>query len=102
MVFRRGRFVEVVERQLALFEADRAGLIADVEAALDAYSSAPRDEAEARYGEFLDLVDTGQEELVEVREAYAATLDEVTADDYRAVFNERVRRRLPRFALELD
>ena len=102
MVFRRGRFAEVVERQLALFEEECAGLIGDAEAALRAYSSAPRDEAEERYGDFLELVDTGQEELVDIREAYAATLDAETADAYRAVFNERVRRRLPRFALELD
>jgi hypothetical protein len=96
------RFVDLVERQLDLFAADNAGLIADVEAALRAYDDAPRDEAEERYGDFLDLVETGTDELVELRDNYAATLDDEVAEDYRSVFNDLVRRRLPRFGLELD
>jgi hypothetical protein len=96
------RFVELVERQLDLFEEEQAGLIADVEAALTAYDRAPRDEAEERYGDFLDLVETGTDELVEIRENYAATLDTEAALEYEAVFNDLARRRLPRFGLELD
>jgi len=102
MPFRRGRFADLIERQLDLFERERAGLIADAEAALRAYDRAERDEAEARYGDYLDLVETGQDELEEIRDAYAATLDDDTADEYRAVFNAAVRKRLPRFGLELD
>ena len=102
MAFRRGRFIDLVERQIALFEEERAGLIRDAEAALRTYDNAGRDEAEERYGDYLDLVDTGQEELVEIRESYAATLDEDTADEYREVFNRTVRKRLPRFGLELE
>lgn len=96
------RFVELVERQLALFEEENAGLLADVEAALGAYDRAPRDEAEERYGDFLDLVETGTDELVEIREAYAATLDTDAALEYEALFNDLARKRLPRFGLELD
>ena len=102
MPFRRGRFVDLVERQLDLFERDHAGLIGDAEAALRAYDGAPRDEAEERYGDFLDLVETGQDELVEIRETYARTLDDDAAEEYRAVFNRLARKRLPRFGLELD
>ena len=102
MLFRRGRFTDLVERQLDLFERERAGLLSDCEAALRAYDSAASDEAEERYGDFLDLVETGQDELTEIRETYARTLDEGTADEYREVFNRLVRKRLPRFALELD
>jgi hypothetical protein len=98
----RRRFVDVVRRQLDLFAAERAGLVRDVEAALRAYDTAPRDEAEERYGDFLDLVETGTDELVDLRENYAATLDEDAADQYRTAFNDLVRRRLPRFGLELD
>jgi hypothetical protein len=98
----RGRFVELVERQLALFEREHTGLIGDAESALRAYDAAPREEAEARYGDYLDLVETGTDELVELRDAYAGTLDERTAAEYREVFNDLVRRRLPRFGLELD
>jgi hypothetical protein len=96
------RFKDLVERQLDLFAQEHAGLMADVEAALGAYDRAPRDEAEERYGDFLDLVETGTDALVEIRDNYAATLDDDAADEYRDVFNDIVRRQLPRFGLELD
>ena len=102
MPFRRGRFVDLVERQLDLFARDHAGLIGDADAALRAYDAAEREEAEQRYGDYLDLVETGQDELVEIRETYAATLDGDTAEEYRAIFNAQVRKRLPRFGLELE
>ena len=98
----RGRFVDVVERQIALFTAENAGLIRDTEAALDTYNRSPRDEAEERYGDYLDLVETGTDELVELRDNFAATLDEDSYEEYHEVFNRVVRKRLPRFGLELD
>ena len=98
----RRRFEDLVERQIALFIHDRAGLIRDTDAALRAYTDADREEAEERYGDFLDLVDTAQDELVELRERYADTVDERVADEYRDEFNRLVRKHLPRFGLELD
>lgn len=98
----RGRFVDLVERQIALFTAENAGLIRDTEAALDTYNRAPRDEAEERYGDYLDLVETGTDELVELRDNFAATLDEDSYEEYHDVFNRVVRKRLPRFGLELN
>jgi hypothetical protein len=98
----RGRFVDLVERQLDLFEQEYAGLIHDCEAALRAYDGAPREEAEERYGDYVDLVDAGREALVEYRDAYAATLDADASEEYEDVFGRAVRKRLPRFALELD
>lgn len=96
------RFTDLIERQLDLFAQEHAGLMADVEAALGAYDRAPRDEAEERYGDFLDLVETGTDALVDIRDNYAATLDDEAAEEYREVFNDLVRRQLPRFGLELD
>ena len=98
----RGRFVDLVERQIALFTAENAGLIRDTEAALDTYNRSPRNEAEERYGDYLDLVETGTDELVELRDNFAATLDEDAYEEYHEVFNRTVRKRLPRFGLELD
>jgi hypothetical protein len=97
----RGRFVDLVERQIALFAAENEGLIRDTEAALAAYNRATRDEAEGRYGDYLDLVETGTDELVELRDDFAATLDEDSYEEYHEVFNRSVRKRLPRFGLEL-
>jgi hypothetical protein len=98
----RGRFVDLVGRQLDLFEREYAGLIRDCEAALRAYDEAPREDAEERYGDYVDLVDAGREALAEYRDAYAAPLDPEAAEEYEDVFGRLVRRRLPRFALELD
>jgi hypothetical protein len=96
------RFVDLVERQLALFVEEQAGLIGDTEAALASYNRAPREEAEERYGDYLDLVETATDELAARRDAYASSLDDEAADEYRVVFNDLVRRRLPQFGLELD
>ena len=98
----RKRFADVVARQLDLFADEQDGLIGDVEAALRAYDAAPREHAEERYGDFLDLVETATDELVDLRDNYAASLGEEAAEEYRLAFNDVVRRRLPRFGLELD
>jgi hypothetical protein len=98
----RGRFVELVERQLELFETEQAELIRDCEAALAAYDAAPRDEAEERYGDYVDLVDAATDALVEYRDGYARTLAGEAAEEYEDAFNRLARRRLPRFGLELD
>ena len=101
-MIKRRRFADAIERQLALFERDHAGLIADCEAAERAYDEAAREEAEERYGDYLDLAATGSEVLVALRDGFAATLAEPAAAEYEAAFNRAVMRRFPRFALELD
>ena len=98
----RDRFVDLVERQLELFADEYAGLIRDCETALAAYNRAGRGEAEERYGDYLDLVDSARDALVEYRDAYAGGLDSEAAAEYEDVFNSLVRKRLPRFGLELD
>ncbi|MGH3014133.1 MAG: hypothetical protein ACRDNR_12140 [Gaiellaceae bacterium] len=97
-----GRFVELVERQLELFQTEHAGLIRDCETALAAYDAAPRDEAEERYGDYVDLVDAARDALVEYRDGYTQTLAGEAAEEYEEAFNRLARRRLPRFGLELD
>lgn len=98
----RGRFADVIRRQLDLFEREEAALIAECEAAERAYDRADRDEAEERYGEYVDLVETGTEVLAGLRDNFASTLDEKAAEDYEEEFNRAVGVRLPRFALEIE
>ena len=100
-MFRREPFSDLLRTQLDLFERDHAGLIREAAEAQRAYDRAPRDEAEERYADYLDLVETGTELLAELRDAYAASLDDETAEDYAAAFNRAVAKRLPRFALEI-
>ena len=99
---RRSRFGDLVERQLELFLRDSAGLVREVEEALAAYNRAPADEAEERYEKFLDLVETGRDELAELRDTYARTLESEEAEEYAEEFDRLVRKRLPRFGLEIE
>jgi hypothetical protein len=98
----RRRFEDVVDRQLLIFEEENGELISDCEAAEKTYDRAPREEAEERYGDYSDLVETGTEILAELRDSYAATLDEDAAEEYGGTFNRMVLKRLPRFALEIE
>ena len=101
MSFRRRRFGDLIERQLAFFEEEHDALLRDVRTAETAYDRAGRDEAEERYGDYVDLVDTGTELLAGIRDAYSATLAHDTAARYEDEFNRTAARRFPQFALEL-
>ena len=101
-MIRRRRFSEVVSRQLDLFERDHAAFIADCDAAERAYDRAQREEAEERYGDYVDLVETGTEVLADLRDNFATTLEEDAADEYEQAFNQAVFRRFRRFALEIE
>ena len=101
-MFRRRRFGDVIARQLDLFEREQAELIRDCQDAERAYNRAPRDEAEERYGDYVDLVETGTEALADLRDNFAATLDDAAGDEYEDEFNRAVAKRLPRFALEIE
>ena len=102
MRLRRARFGDVIERQLALFEREHRGLIDDCVAAERSYNRSERDEAEERYGDYVDLVETGTEVLADLRDNFASTLDDDTADEYVAAFNRAVLKRFRRFALEIE
>jgi hypothetical protein len=102
MKLRRARFSELIDRQLDLFEREQRGLIEDCVAAERAYNRAERDEAEERYGDYLDLVETGTEVLADLRDNFASTLEEEAADEYEHAFNRAVLRRFRRFALEIE
>ncbi|MDW8339249.1 MAG: hypothetical protein RMM28_08940 [Thermoleophilia bacterium] len=99
---RRGRFEELVERQLDLFAEDEGPLLAEAQAADAAWTAAERDETEERYGDYQLLVDAIGEALYDLRETYAATLDERAADEYRATFDRAARRRFRRLASLLE
>jgi hypothetical protein len=98
----RGRFVDLVERQLELFETEHADLLQDCRASLDAYNAASREEAEELYGDYVDQVDAARDALLAYRYTYARTLDDEAAAEYEEVFNRVARKRLPRLGLELS
>ena len=103
MIFRRNRFADVVARQLDVFAEDEAhGLLEEVADAKTVYDRAGRDEAEERYGDYMDVVEAATEALADMRWRYAATLDEDGSAEYEEVFNRAVRRRWPILGLEID
>jgi len=96
-----GRFVELATRQIDLFATEHDDLLRDCQDALDTYNGAPR-ETEELYGDYVDRVDLARDALLEYRDTYARTLDAEAAEEYEAVFNDLVRKRLPSLGLELD
>jgi hypothetical protein len=99
---RRARFADLIERQLDLFEREQRGLIEDCITAERSYNRAERGEAEERYGDYVDLVETATEVLADLRDNFASTLDEDVAEEYEQAFNRAVLRRFRRFALEIE
>ena len=89
-VFRRKRFREVIDRQLAFFEEEDSDLLDDVDRALDTYNHADRDEAEELYGDYQLTIEAATDRLAEFRDAYARTLDEDDAEQYVQEFNRGV------------
>jgi hypothetical protein len=97
MRFRRGPFDDLVERQLTLFSEDEADDLAEAAEAEAAWVRAGREDAEEAYGDFQLVVDAIADRLLEVRETYAATLDEERAAAYRRAFHGGVARRFRRY-----
>jgi hypothetical protein len=87
------RFEDLLRRQLDLFEIDQEPLLEEADEADDVWTNAPREESEERFGEYQLIVDEIAERLLDVRETYAASLDERTAVQYRAAFNRAALKR---------
>jgi hypothetical protein len=102
VTFRKARFADAIDRQLDLFRREHADVIRACDAAEARYDAADRDEAEERYGEYVDLVEEGTELLADIRDSFKRTLDDETGEAYEAAFNKAVKKRLPRFGLEID
>jgi hypothetical protein len=102
VIFRRRPFHDLVGRQLDVFASDEVSLLDDAAEADAAWTSAPADESEELYGDYQLVVDAISDRLHDIRETYAASLDESTADDYRAAFDRAARRRFERYVAFLE
>jgi hypothetical protein len=97
-MLRRGRFDGLVRRQLDLFATDEAALLGEAEEADAAWTNASAEGSEELYGDYQLMVDEIGERLHDVRETYAATLDEGAADEYRAAFDRAAGKRFRRYS----
>jgi hypothetical protein len=101
-VLRKGRFSDVIARQLDLFVRDNLELLEACDEAERAYDQAERDGAAELFGDYQELVEDGTEILAGLRDNFASTLDETAAEEYEAAFNRAVVKQLPRFGLEIE
>ena len=101
-MFGRGRFHELVRRQLDIFAEEEGALLSEAENADAEWATAGREESEELFGDYQLVVDAIGERLYEIRETYAGTLDEPTADEYREAFNRAALKRFRRLASFLE
>ena len=102
-MLRRRRFADLISRQLDVFAEDQAqGLFEEMREAKLVYDRAERDEAEERYGDYVDAVEAATEALADMRWRFAATLDDESREEYEAAFNRAVKKRWPPLGLEID
>jgi isocitrate dehydrogenase kinase/phosphatase len=99
-MFGRSRYTKVIDAQLELFVRDHRDVIEEARHRLELYDSGDRTHAEELYGDYLDAVETGTEILADMRDHYAATLDD--ADSYTVAFNRVVAKRMPEFSPEIE
>jgi hypothetical protein len=102
VIFKRSRFRNLVDTQLDLFETDEAELLDEAAEAYRTATQAPREDAEELYGDYQLVVDAVGERLYDVREAYASTLDEDAAEEYRSAFDRAALKRFRQYASFLE
>ncbi|MEI6688112.1 MAG: hypothetical protein WCN97_01985 [Thermoleophilia bacterium] len=101
-MFRRKRFGELITMQLDVFAIDHADRLQSLRDTLEQYRASERYAAEERYGDYADEIDWAAEELAEMRDAYAATIDPDLVDQYEREFSKAVHRVYPPIAVILD
>jgi hypothetical protein len=95
VIFRRERFGDLVRRQLDLFQEDEAALLREAAEAERSYDAADRDDAEEAYGDYQLVLEALADALAEVRDTYAANLDEEASAEYEQAFDRAARKRFP-------
>ena len=100
MSFRRDRFGDLIRRQLDLFAEDEAELLREAEEAERAYDAAERGDAEEAYGDYQLVLEAIADRLGEIRDSYAATLEEDVAAEYERAFVRAARKRYPKLPSE--
>jgi hypothetical protein len=92
---RRARFSDVISRQLLMFEEEHGILLRRVTEAKREYEHAGRDSAEERYGDYMDLVEEAEDELLDLRDRYAETMAARDRRAYEREFWRAAEKRLP-------
>jgi hypothetical protein len=70
----RSRYHDVIERQLAMFADDHRPLLVRIGDAKRRYERARGADSEEAYGDYMELVEEAEDELLALRDRYAATM----------------------------
>jgi hypothetical protein len=95
----RARFGDIIGRQLAMFEEDHHELLLSVEQARVSYRHAEAGDAERRYGEYMDLAEEAEDELLALCDRYAETMAGRDRPRYEREFWKAAERRMPSLAV---
>lgn len=101
-MFRRRRFGDLIAMQLQVFAQDHAERLVALRTTLEEYRAADRDDAEERYGDYADQLEWAAEELAELRDVYAATMEPELVEQYEREFSKAVHRAYPAVGPALD
>jgi len=99
--FRRDPFGDLIRRQLDLFAQDEAVLLREAEEAERTYDAAEREDAEEAYGDYQLVLESIADQLEELHDTYASTLDADAADAYAQAFARAARKRFPKLRVDL-
>ena len=99
---RRARFSDIISRQLVMFEEENSMLLRRVTEAKRDYERAGSDSAEERYGDYMDLVEEAEDELLALRDRYAETMAARDRTTYEREFTRAAERKLPTLAARRD
>jgi len=97
-LFPRRRFADLVDRQLDLFVTLHGQRLTEIRDAYRNVNAADREDAEEAFGDYQDRVGWAAEELAELRDAYAGSLDDEAHEAYVRAFARGVRHRFPPLA----
>ena len=93
MIFGRKPYGELIERQLRLVATDDADLLEDVDARRRDHAAADREDAEEAFGDYQFALEALKDRLIEIRDAYAATLED--PEPYERAFERAAAKRWP-------
>jgi hypothetical protein len=92
---RRPRFDDLIRRQLDLYQFDHSELLGRVAAAEATYNHAASGEAEDAYGDYMDLVEEAEDELLALRDRYGSTMAARERLRYEREFTRAAERQMP-------
>ena len=97
-LLRRPRYEDVIHRQLELFADEHRELLSRVADAERDYRRASAEDAEERYGDYMDLVEEAEDDLLALRDRFAETMEARERRRYEREFTRAAERMLPTLA----